>query len=300
MAVLNYHFYNQGLRKYIVMFGNMFDGMSVQRLNANNNVVQTIAVPISYGPKEKFLARLSADPALNRPIAVQLPAMSFEIVNMQYDGSRRLQHTNKLVAQGSVPATLTSTYTPVPWNLNFNLYIFIRNADDGAQLLEQILPFFGPEWTNKVNVIPSMNLVMDIPTVLTGVNTEDVYEGGFDIRRSLIYTLSFVVKGYFYGPVRTNGSRNKVIKRIQIDFGIPPTNNNNSTMLITDSEAANTGRSSRVVITPGLLANGSPTTNSAASINYQLISANSNYGIASNTYFFVDGLHYNPATGQDE
>lgn len=283
------------------MFGNMFADMAIQRLDASGTVIQTISVPIAYSPKEKWLARLASDPTLTRPIALQLPNMSFEIMNMTYDGSRRLnsmQQNKKVnsVATGSI----SSQYTPVPWNIDFNLYIAVRNADDGMQLMEQILPFFGPEWTNAVRLIPSLDITMDIPTIITGVTIEDAYEGDFNTRRAMIYTLSFTVKGYFYGPIRTAGPRSKVIKRIQLDFNVPTANNNFSVYDISDYEVSVTGRTDRVVITPGLLANGSPTTNSAASINYQLISSNSNYGIASNTFNYYDGLKYNPTTGDDE
>lgn len=298
-------FYNQTLRKYIVAFGSMFNGMIVQRIDSSGTRIQTMGVPISYSPKEKFLARLTLDPNLDRPIAVSLPNMAFEITSMTYDGSRRLTGTQLTKAHNSaVPGNILAQYSPVPWNINFSLYLFVRNADDGAQLLEQILPFFGPEWTNTINIIPEMGIYgkRDVPTVLNGVSLEDVYEGDFITRRAMVYTLDFTMKGWFFGPVATSGSRTKVIKRIQLDFGIVESDpirigaNND----ITDSEAANTGRSSRVVITPGLLANGSPTSNSAASINYQLISSNTNYGIASNTFVYFDGLRYNPVTGNDE
>jgi hypothetical protein len=137
-----------------------------------------------------------------------------------------------------------------------------------------------------------MNLSIDIPTVLNTVSIEDTYEGSFDTRRAIIYTMDFTVKGYFYGPVRRQG----VIKRAQVDFGVVA----NTAGPITLDDVARTPRSSRVVITPGLLANGSPTTNSAASIPYSQISANSAYGFASNNFFYIDGLKYNPRTGNDE
>lgn len=298
--MFGHQFYNQSLRKYIVMFGNMFNDMIVQRLDTNNNVVQSIAVPLAYSPKEKFLARLAADPDLTRPIAVQLPAMAFEITSMTYDGTRRLSSVTKNVAVNNT--NVNRQYTPVPWNLNFSLYLFVRNADDGAQLLEQILPFFGPEWTNSVNLVPSMNIVMDIPTILNDVSTEDAYEGDFMTRRAMVYTLNFTVKAYFFGPVRGPGSGNgKLIRRVQVDIGVPKTANvySSLSLKITDEDVERTGRSSRVVVTPGLLANGSPTTNSAASISTSLISANSNYGLAVNTFFFTDGKKYDPKSGTD-
>jgi hypothetical protein len=169
----------------------------------------------------------------------------------------------------------------------------VRNADDGAQILEQIVPYFGPEWTNTVRVIPQTNLTIDIPTILNTVSIEDTYEGDFETRRALIYTFDFTVKAYFYGPVRRQG----VIKRAQIDFGIVTANSGNK---ITLDDIAHTGRSSRVVITPGLLANGSPTTDSSQSIPYTQIEATDDWGYAANNFFFTDGKKYNPVTGQDE
>ena len=297
--IFGHQFYHQSLRKYIVMFGNMFNDMIVQRLDKNSNVVQSIGVPLAYSPKEKFLVRLSADPNLDRPIAVQLPAMAFELVGMNYDGTRRLSSVIKNVAVSGT--NVSQQYTPVPWNLNFALYLFVRNADDGAQLLEQILPFFGPEWTHSVNLIPSMNIVMDIPTILNDVSTEDTYEGDFMTRRAMVYTLNFTVKAYFFGPVRGPRSGENLIRRVQVDIGVPKAANVYSSLSfeITDEEVERTGRSSRIVITPGLLANGSPTTNSAASISTSLISANSNYGLAVNTFFFTDGKKYDPKSGTD-
>jgi len=284
-------FYNQSLRKYIVMFGNMFNDLVVQRLSSSGTVVQTVSVPIAYGPKEKYLVRISQDPDLTRDVAIQLPRMAFEIVSLAYDPTRRLQHTIKNARVSSDPDNKNYQYTPVPWNITMALYVFVRNADDGAQIIEQILPYFGPEWTNSVNLVPSMNIKMDIPTILNDVSIEDTYEGDFVTRRALIYTLTFTIKGYFYGPVRNSG----VIKRIQIDMPVPSGNGP-----VTAEDIASTGRSHRIVVTPGLLANGAPTTNSAASISYSLISANTNFGIASNTFFFTDGKKYNPHTGNDQ
>lgn len=302
MAQIFPTFYNQTLRRYIVAFGGMFDSMVVQRLDSSGSRVQTLGVPISYAPKESFLARLSGDPNLTRPIAVQLPALSFDITGMEYDPDRRKNAINTIRAMNpSYPGTLKTVYEPVPWNIHFNLYIYTRNADDAAQLMEQILPFFGPEWTNTIDLIPSISYKLDIPTVINSVNMEDAYDGNFATRRALIYTLGFTMKGYFFGPVNTNGPRNKLIKKIGIDFHVPEASNTYSvvsTTQITDSDLTS-ARNERIIITPGLLANGSPTTNSAASISYQLISANTNYGFAVNNYFFTDGKRYDTVTGAD-
>jgi len=286
-------FYHQSIRKYVIMFGNMFNDIVVRRLDTTGVSLQSVAVPLAYGPKEKFLVRITQDPNLDQQVAIQLPRMGFEMTTLAYDGQRRLAGTSRNVKVVDDKNKLDFTYMPVPYDLNFNLYAYVRNADDGAQIMEQIVPYFGPEWTNQVKLIPEMSLVQDVPTILNTVSIEDTYEGDFDTRRALIYTFDFTVKAYFYGPVRRQG----IIKRSQIDFGVVAGNTANR---ITLDDISRTGRSSRIVVQPGLLANGSPTTNSAASIPYTQIEATDDYGFCSNTFFFLDGKKYNPVTGSDE
>lgn len=286
-------FYHQSIRKYVIMFGNMFNDIVVRRLDTTGVSLQSVAVPLAYGPKEKFLVRITQDPNLDQQVAIQLPRMGFEMTTLSYDGQRRLAGTSRNVKVVDDKNKLDFTYMPMPYDLNFNLYAYVRNADDGAQIMEQIVPYFGPEWTNQVRLIPEMNLIQDVPTILNTVSIEDTYEGDFDTRRALIYTFDFTVKAYFYGPVRRQG----IIKRSQIDFGVVAGNTANR---ITLDDISRTGRSSRIVVQPGLLANGSPTTNSAASIPYTQIEATDDYGFCSNTFFFTDGKKYNPVTGSDE
>lgn len=286
-------FYHQSLRKYVIMFGNMFNDIVVRRYNDSGNPLQATAVPLAYGPKEKFLVRLTQDPNLDQQIAIQLPRMGFEMTTLNYDGSRRLTGVTRNIRVVSDRDKLDYNYVPVPYDLQFNLYAYVRNADDGAQILEQIVPYFGPEWTNQVRILPQTNVTIDVPTILNTVSIEDTYEGDFETRRALIYTFDFTIKAYFYGPVRRQG----IIKRSQIDFGIVSSNSVNK---ITMEDVANTGRSSRIVVVPGLLANGSPTTNSAASIAYSQIDADDDYGFCSNTFFYSDAKKYNPKSGVDE
>ena len=293
MAIFGSQFYHQTIRRYVIVFGNMFNDMVVQRINTAGQVVQTLSVPIAYGPKEKFLVRISQDANLDKAVAISLPRMGFEMISVSYDPTRRLPATIKNVYVVDDKNKLDYQYTPVPYNFNFALSIFVQNGDDGAQILEQILPYFGPEWVNNIKLVPGMNIVMDVPCVLNSISTEDTYEGDFDTRRALIYTLDFTMRGYIYGPVRRQG----IIKRTQIDFGIVTANTRNR---ITLADTANVPRRSRIVITPGLLANGSPTSNSAASISYLNVDADDDYGFATNTFFYTDGLKYNPRTGNDE
>ena len=297
-------FYNQTIRRYIISFGNMFNDLVVQRLNSAGTVIQTIAVPIAYGPKEKWLVRIKQDPNLDQSVALQLPRMGFEMTGLTYDGTRRLSATTKNVAFNAPDLKkMKYQYVPVPYNIDMTLSIFVKNADDGAQIIEQIIPYFGPEWNNTINLIPEMGIKMDVPTILVGVAVDDTYEGDFIARRALVYTITFTMKGWFFGPVKRAG----VIKRTQVDLGVVYAANTAIDPLlgaeqpgISDEDIRRTGRSSRIVLTPGQFANGSPTSNSALSVNYLTISANSDYGIAANVFFYSDGLKYNPATGADE
>lgn len=277
------YFSNGLIRRYVTVFGSMFNDLQIQRTNNSGVRVQTIAVPIAYGPKQKFLVRIDTDSNLDRAVAMSLPRIGFELNGISYDPTRKLNSTQKNSYILTTDNTqLRTQYTPVPYDLQFILSIFVKNADDGTQILEQILPYFKPEWNIGVNLIPSMDISMDIPTVLNSVDFEDAYEGDYQTRRAIIWNLNFTMKGYMYGPVSNSGQ----ITRTQVDFYA--------------NTAYNTARSSRVVIVPGLLANGSPTSNSAASVDRSLIDVDDDYGFASNTFFYTDGLVYNPVTGSDE
>lgn len=274
-------YFSHGLiRKYVIVFGSMFNDLTIQRYNGTTRV-QTLAVPIAYGPKQKFLVRLETDPNLDREIAISLPRLGFELTGISYDPIRKLNSTQKNSYVFSDKTLLKTQYTPVPYNIDFTLSIMVKNADDGTQILEQILPYFKPEWNIAVNLVPEMNISMDIPTVLNSVSLQDAYDGDFMSRRVLMWDLNFTMKGYLYGPISNSG----VITRTQVDLYA--------------NTASNTPRSSRLVAVPGLLANNAPTTNSAASISRNLIDADDDYGFASNTFFFLDGLKYDPISGGD-
>ena len=266
--MFGHQYYNQVIRRYVVMFGTLFNDIVVQRFNTSGVRIQSIRVPIAYGPKEKFLARVEQNPDLQKKSSVSLPRIGFEMVGMQYMPDRKLSSTQRRVqVQGTAGSNndIKSVFTPVPYDFNFSLSVFVKNADDGIQILEQILPFFTPDWTTTVKIIPEMDITHDIPTVLTSVTTEDTYEGDFETRRTLIYNLDFLVKGYIYGPVRKSG----IIKRTLIDF--------------IDSKGPKDKSGVKletIKIVPGLQANGQPTGNTENSININNISANDNFGFA--------------------
>jgi len=252
------------------MFGNMFNDIDVQRFDRSGNRIQTLRVPIAYGPKEKFLVRLGEDPNLDRDVAISLPRLSFEMTGMSYSPSRKLPSTLKdYRTVGSDKNKVSTTFTPVPYDFNMQLSVFVKNADDGVQILEQIIPFFTPEWTNSVRALPNLGINIDVPTVLNNISTEDSYEGNFEVRRALIHNLDFTIKGYIFGPTSATG----VIKNVRADFKIL-------------DQVATT---SRVTVTPGLTANGEPTSIANNSVGVQNIDNDDNYGFIEDVEFFTGG-----------
>ena len=211
------YFYHQTSRKMVVGFGTLFNSLEVQRTNSSDEVTEVIKIPLSYGPKDKMLTRISGDPNLNPKVALTVPRMGFELLSMTYDGTRKLNTMGRTVKGGSTAQTLKKQFNPVPYNWEFSLYIFVKNAEDGTQILEQILPFFTPDFTFSMTLISSMSIKHDIPLILNSVTSEDTYEGDFATRRSIIWTLSFTMKGYLYPNIVDNSA---VIKDVTVDTHI--------------------------------------------------------------------------------
>lgn len=250
------------LRKYVVLFGTLFNNISVNRHDSADAISQTLQVPLSYGPKNKFIAVATGDPDSERPIAIVLPRMAFEMKSFEYDASRKLNTLNKRYKQ--VAANAKYIYQPVPYNIMFELYVMVKNAQDGTRIIEQILPYFTPAWTPSVELIPDLDAIYDIPIILNNVSNEDLYESSFNQRRMLIWTLSFTMKGYVFGPINTSN----LIKFAQSNIRV------SNTEIITDSTANTLIYTSK----PGLLSNGSPTTNNSLTIAYTSINSDDDYG----------------------
>jgi len=206
------YFYHQTSRKMVVAFGSLFNNIEVRRTDSNDAVTEVIKIPLSYGPKDKMLVRISQDPSLNPKVALTVPRMGFELTSMTYDGARKLNTMGRNVKKGTTG--LKKQYNPVPYNWDFSLYVFVKNAEDGTQILEQILPFFTPDFTVTMTLISGMTVKMDIPLVLNSVTSEDSYEGDFASRRSIIWTLSFLMKGFLYPSVTDNA---KIITSSVVD-----------------------------------------------------------------------------------
>jgi hypothetical protein len=189
--------FTSSMRAITLGFGNLFNRIQIIRYNDDGSENTRFLVPIQYANKEKYIARLQGDPNLDRNVQITLPAMSFEMTGISYDATRK-QNTNVKNFTGG-NGTVRAFYNPVPYNFDFQLYIYTRNEEDGVQIIERILPFFSPDYTIKVNVLPDIGIVREIPILLTGTNYESGYEGGMDSElRTIIWTLNFTAKGYMF------------------------------------------------------------------------------------------------------
>ena len=261
------HFYHESLRKVVVAFGTIFNNITIHRTDSNGNVVQSLKVPLAYSPKEKFLTRLEQQPNLdNREFSVTLPRMGFEISGISYDASRKLQKLGKFKAvKSSATNIMDYQYNPVPYNISFNLFSFTATAEGGLQIIEQILPYFQPDYTVTINAIPSMGIKRDVPIILNSVSYDDTYDGSYTTRRAVNYTLNFTAKTYLYGPVYSQ----RVIKETQSDMY---------------SDTPQSSREERIIVVPN------PTS----------ADANDDFGFTTTISTFNDSKNYNPSTDQDE
>ena len=276
-------FYFSLLRKYVILVGTLFNNIRITRFDSQGNQTSLIKVPITYAPKDKMLARVIQDPAIDRPTAtIPLPAISFEMGKMQYDGTRKLNTIGKVSARDLTDANkFKYQYNPVPYNIEFKVYIYAKNAEDGTKIIEQILPYFTPDWTTTVNLIPEVEVTMDIPVLLNNVGYSDTYDGAFTERRAIIWTLDLILKGYIYGPVKKSG----IIKFVNANFYIPDVED-----LKLQTAVGSTPLAEKVTVQPGLAANGNPINyfggpnNNLGTIAYSSIEADDEYGYITMIY----------------
>jgi hypothetical protein len=286
--MLGHTFYHQHLRKYVIVFGTLFNDIIVQRKDNSGNVVQDIKAPLAYAPREKALARLDADPDLSRKVGMVLPRMSFEMTSINYAPERKLNKIHRNVsAYGDDKTKLYAAYNPVAYDIGFELNVYTRYAEDSTQILEQILPFFTPEWSVTMTLIPEMNWKQDVPIVLNGVSMQDTYDGDFETRRALIHTLNFTLKGYLWGPLRKSGIIKTANVMTHVDTSTVKANTHPANTVFANVNVTNSSSSgyyihSRTTTTPGLLANGSPTSNAAASVGISNIDEDDDYGFIHN------------------
>ena len=214
--MLGNYFYHQIVRKTVIAFGTLFNDIHVRHDDGAGNVISDIKVPIAYGPRQKFLARITQQAELNKATQITLPRMSFEITNISYDSTRKAGITQTFKAQDKNNSQLKKVFMPVPYNLGFDLNILVKQQDDGLQILEQILPFFQPGFNISIDLVKSIGEKRDIPMVLQNISQQDDYEGDFSTRRALIYTLSFTAKTFFFNHIAQTPEG--IIKKVQLDY----------------------------------------------------------------------------------
>ena len=265
--MLGQQFYHETIRKVIVSFGTMFNDINLVRKDSSGNISQSMKVPLAYGPREKFLVRLREDADLSKTVAITLPRICFEIATLSYDPTRKLNRVQKFKkVKGAKASQLDTQFMPVPYNIDIELYVMAKQSDDALQIVEQILPYFQPDYTFTINDMADMGIKRDVPIILNSISYEDTYQGDFTTRRALIYTLSFTAKFYLYGPVTSS----KVIKTVQVDQ-------------YTDLQDTSPKREQRYKVTP----------------KPESAEADDDFGFNETTSFFVDAQEFDSETGED-
>jgi hypothetical protein len=212
------YFYWQSIRRTVAVFGTLFNNIEVVRKDSGGKVLNIARVPLSYGPRQKFLSRIEqAESYEDQRIAIKLPRMGFEITSLTYDATHKMQkmHYEKFKTDEKDKAARDYAIGPVIYDMGFELSIFAKNQDDALQILEQILPFFQPQYTVTVKELKDTKK-SDYPFTLTGVTLDDSYEGDYLTRRAIVYTLTFETKVRFYGDVRTHA----LIKKVDVNYYI--------------------------------------------------------------------------------
>jgi hypothetical protein len=311
-------FYHQTIRKYVAVFGTLFNDINIERKNSSDVVVERIKVPLAYGPKQKWLLAVQDTTADRKVAATRTPRMGFAMTGVTYDSVRKLNTIGRNVVANtsSTTTSMVTMYNPVPYNFDFQLFILVKNAEDGTQILEQILPYFTPEFTVTVNTIPDMNIKADVPITLNSADVADEYEGDLSARRTITWTLSFTLKGFIY-PNVTSG---QIIKSIEVNFRIPggDTEIETAEFIIFEDSTPDT---TNYIILDGYNEGTSYTTFSRARIVNEnttdgvqdatiksrvtiapsplSATANSDYGFSETFEFFDEGKYNDPTTGTD-
>ena len=264
--MLGTYFYHEIIRKTIIAFGTIFNEIYIVHSNSDGDNISKMRVPLSYGPTQKFLARLQQQPNLNKPIQITLPRMSFEMNSIQYDPTRKSNVTQSFKALDG--QNIKKVYLPVPYNIGFELNILTKLNDDALQVVEQILPFFQPSFNLTIDLVNSIGEKRDIPITLNNISFQDDYEGDFSTRRALIYTLQFTAKTYLFGPIAE--STEGLIRKVQVD-------------MYTDTDVSTAKREVRYTVVPDPI-DAEP---------------GDDFGFTENWEFFDDSRTYSPTQQTD-
>ena len=279
--MLGTYFYHEIIRKTVISFGTLFNDVHVRHQDSSGKDISEMKVPVSYGPRQKFLARIQQQPDLNKATQISLPRMSFEVNNITYDPSRKTGVTQTFKVKDG--KQVKKVFMPVPYNLGFELNILTKLQDDSLQILEQVLPFFQPGFTLTIDLVNSIGEKRDVPMVLDSINFTDDYEGNFETRRALIYTLNFTAKTFMFGPVAD--STDGLIRKVQLDY-------------YTDTNTRTASREMRYTVA----AKAKKDYNEDTVIDQYddpLIPPGDDFGFTETSTFFGDGIDFSPTRKVD-
>ena len=282
--MLGNYFYHEITRKTVIAFGTLFNDIHVRHQDQAGNDISDIKVPVAYGPKQKFLARVTQQAELNKATQITLPRMSFEISNISYDASRKAGITQTFKAADNTDGNkLKKVFMPVPYNLGFELNILVKLQDDGLQILEQILPFFQPGFTLSIDLVKSIGEKRDVPMILNSISQQDDYEGDFSTRRALIYTLSFTAKTFMFGHIAKTPEG--LIRKVQVDY-------------YSDTNTRTAKREQRYTVVPKAKKDYNED-NVIDTDDTPFIETGDDFGFTETSSFFGDGKDFAPNRGVD-
>ena len=306
-------FYHQTIRKYVAAFGTLFNDINIERKNSSGTVIERVKVPLAYGPRQKWILALSETTDQRRVLGARLPRIGFALTGVNYDSVRKLNTVIRNVAANTASTgSVMSQYNPVPYNFDFELFILVNNAEDGTQILEQILPYFTPEFTVTINTIPDMGIKADVPVVLNSASQSDEYEGELATRRTIIWTLSFLLKGFVYPDVKSG----TLIKSIEVNFRIPGSSDSDvedleqefiilestkDALATSDYILLETGNYERIMSEKSSQDIGDATVKSRYTVvpSPNTAQADSDYGFSETFEFFDNPKNFDPETGED-
>ena len=282
--MLGNYFYHEIIRKTVIAFGTLFNDIHVRHQDQAGNDISDVKVPVAYGPRQKFLARITQQAELNKATQITLPRMSFEISNISYDASRKAGITQTFKAADSTDSNkMKKVFMPVPYNLGFELNILVKLQDDGLQILEQILPFFQPAFTISIDLVKSIGEKRDIPMILNSISQQDDYEGDFSTRRALIYTLSFTAKTFMFGHIAKTPEG--LIRKVQVDY-------------YSDTNTRTAKREQRYTVVPKAKKDYNED-NVIDTDDTPFIEPGDDFGFTETSSFFGDGKDFAPNRGVD-
>ena len=306
-------YYHETIRKYVAVFGTLFNDINIQRRNSAGAIVEQIKVPITYEARDKLILRTRAGVA-DGSVSATLPRMGFVMNGITYDGTRKLNTVGQVYAANTAASssTLLKQYNPVPYNFDFVLTAMVDSSEDGAQIFEQIVPFFTPEFTVSVTLISSMNIKPDIAIILNSTSTEDSYEGELTVRREIIWTFNFVMKGYIYPDVKSGSVTKSVIVNLRTPAEeaeapehiiLEDSTDFSTNYLILDADAGSPNATGIMKF----ITEESSTSSGAAGIKTRLtvtpgpgdVTANDDFGYTETFEYFDDTIDVNVTTGLD-